>query len=197
MDGRHGYGGTRATRSSASGQLWLLTGLVAGWTVLFFSIAGSKRPGYILPALPPLAVLLAASVCRLAGRRPLLTQSLVVSMAALLVFAVNLWLPAYHDRFALRQAVRSGLAGAIHPPGGAGGVTVPIYSYPRRWDSISFYLQRQNVQAFTPAQVPELLAQLRPRGILRQSRSRPTRWPSYWPNFPPTCTSSYAGRPAG
>lgn len=154
-------GGTDATRSSASGQLWLLTGLAAGWTVLFFSIAGSKRPGYILPALPPLAVLLAASVCRLAGRRPLLTQSLVVGMAALLVFAVNLWLPAYHDRFALRQAVRSGLAGAIHPPGGAGGVTVPIYSYPRRWDSISFYLQRQDVQAFTPAQVPELLTQLR------------------------------------
>jgi 4-amino-4-deoxy-L-arabinose transferase-like glycosyltransferase len=154
-------GCTDATRSSASGQLWLLTGLAAGWTVLFFSIAGSKRPGYILPALPPLAVLLAASVCRLAGRRPLLTQSLVVGMAALLVFAVNLWLPAYHDRFALRQAVRSGLAGAIHPPGGAGGVTVPIYSYPRRWDSISFYLQRQDVQAFTPAQVPELLTQLR------------------------------------
>src|SRR5262249_40552842 len=32
--------------------------LAAGWSFLFFSAAGSKRAGYILPAMPPLALAL-------------------------------------------------------------------------------------------------------------------------------------------
>lgn len=170
------------TNATDAARPWLLAWLAAGWTVLFFSLAGSKRPGYILPALPPLAVALAPGVVLLARRRPLLTQSLAVGVVAVLVCALNIWLPPYHDRFALRQAVRSGLVEATLPTGAARptGTTrpadaarmeavpisgaVPVYSYPRRWDSVSFYLQRQDVHRFTSAEVSKLVGELQQVG---------------------------------
>src|SRR5207244_7580721 len=44
-----------ATRRPATLGFFLLA---AVWCLLFFSLSGSKRPGYILPALPPLALAL-------------------------------------------------------------------------------------------------------------------------------------------
>ncbi|MGL4550176.1 MAG: hypothetical protein ACRC33_03225, partial [Gemmataceae bacterium] len=42
--------------------------LAFGWMVLFFSLAGSKRPVYLVPALPPLALALGWLVARYAPR---------------------------------------------------------------------------------------------------------------------------------
>ena len=46
----------------------LLIGCWAAFTVLFFSLSQSKLPGYILPAIPPLFVLLGCEVTRLLER---------------------------------------------------------------------------------------------------------------------------------
>jgi hypothetical protein len=51
-------------------------------------------------------------------------------------------LPVYHDRFALRRQVESALQ---HEP----EALLPIVSYPKRWDSISFYSQRDDVASYT------------------------------------------------
>jgi 4-amino-4-deoxy-L-arabinose transferase-like glycosyltransferase len=64
----------------------------AVFCVLFFSTSQSKLPGYILPALPPLALLLARSYVNEAGRRSKLFLWLQCSVgAAAILVAVVLW----------------------------------------------------------------------------------------------------------
>jgi hypothetical protein len=38
---------------------------------------------------------------------------------------------------------------------------VPVVCYPRRWDSVSFYLGRNDVQVYTPDRRRQLIADLR------------------------------------
>jgi 4-amino-4-deoxy-L-arabinose transferase-like glycosyltransferase len=54
----------RSSRTDLFVLLWLLAPLV------FFSLAGSKLPGYILPCLPPLALLMGRAADRLVRRQP-------------------------------------------------------------------------------------------------------------------------------
>jgi len=188
---------------------------------VFFSLSGSKRPGYILPALPPLALALGcylnvilprerlrslggmlvrhrsllahqalqaililgggASVagmlaglvdvglgCLFTGasvlgllllyrrRQPRTASWALCSVAtfALLLAGVHQFLPAYHRRFSLRGQVRP-LAALTQDP------KVAIACYPRRWDSVSFYLRRDDVQVYTPDLRDRLIADLR------------------------------------
>jgi 4-amino-4-deoxy-L-arabinose transferase-like glycosyltransferase len=53
----------RASRADLFLGLWL------GLPFVFFSLAGSKLPGYILPALPPLAILMGRAAARLVEDR--------------------------------------------------------------------------------------------------------------------------------
>jgi hypothetical protein len=78
---------------------------------------------------------------------------------AVLFVAVYLLLPGYHRRFGLRGQVRRHLASAA---------PLPVVCYPHRWDSVSFYLQREDVQAFAPSRRGELTARLaeRPRTLV-------------------------------
>jgi 4-amino-4-deoxy-L-arabinose transferase-like glycosyltransferase len=116
------------------------------WCVGFFSLSGCKRAVYILPALPLLA--LCCGCCVMHWSQQLWRA------AAVLVFAV-LWvgvyegLPRYHRSFALRGQIRS------HTDDGA---QIPILCYPKRWDSVTFYLQRQDVRVFAADQHTQLLA---------------------------------------
>jgi 4-amino-4-deoxy-L-arabinose transferase-like glycosyltransferase len=59
--------------------LWCLVVFV------FFSASGSKLPGYIVPLLPPLAVLAAGLLARSAARALLLTQSALLVVIALAI----------------------------------------------------------------------------------------------------------------
>jgi len=197
--------------------------LAAGWCFAFFSLAGSKRPGYILPAMPPLAlalgVFLDGALARIPARAPgqlgpswvlfarrltllvlvtgivgaltaqgvgilKLGEGLAVAGAAalagagvlgsahlrrpgiawtacgaatfgLLLTAVHLALPGYARRFSLR--------GSLRPQAPFVSSDVPVVCYPRRWDSVSFYLQRSDVQVCTPAQRLQLMQDLRSR----------------------------------
>ena len=194
------------------------------WMVAFFSFSGCKRPGYLLPALPLLALVLgtfvahaiawrrlaatlrpgvqpawslwahratlgtllaAMCICGAATMRgwwpwqltlaiDLLLLALLTALwrrgpsrvawrgaatcaavvFTLLLAGVHLLLPSYHRAFALRGQVRRHLEEARDP-------ALPVASYPKRWDSVSFYLDRNDVEAYTPAQREELIRDLR------------------------------------
>jgi dolichol-phosphate mannosyltransferase len=72
---------------------------------------------------------------------------------AVLFIGVYGLLPAYARKFSLR--------GQVRPL--ADEAAVPVVCYPRRWDSVNFYLRRDDVRVYTPAELPELLAELRGR----------------------------------
>jgi hypothetical protein len=63
-------------------------------------------------------------------------------MFVLLIAGAQLILPAHAKRFAMRNQVRGQLAAAADP-------NVPVICYPRGWDSVSFYLARNNVRVYT------------------------------------------------
>lgn len=201
--------------------------LAFAWCVLFFSLSGCKRPGYILPAFPLGAMILATFVThglpwprwmqaiqtappRLARRWVLGLLAMTLAMGvtlSLAASAVNLcpwqaslgmcvifgliglllavpsqhlairtswagcgafvflllfvgqraWLPAYHDRFGLRRHVELTAEYEQEEP-------MPIVTFPKRWDSISFYTKRDDVQSYGPAEIAKLADDLRIHG---------------------------------
>ncbi len=142
-----------AVRSSAP----FLAALAAVWCLAFFSLSGCKRPGYILPAFPLLALVLGTFVAETmsSGRRapllarwPILNRGMLLAGPALAVLfawellAVFWLLPTYHARFGLRQDVCRHRAEGAQPE-------VTVACYPRGWDSVGFYLHRHDVRVFT------------------------------------------------
>jgi hypothetical protein len=75
---------------------------------------------------------------------------------ALLFTGVYGLLPGYARKFSLRGLVR---------PLAASGAEerLPVVCYPRRWNSVSFYLRRDDVRVYTPAELPQLVEALRGR----------------------------------
>jgi dolichol-phosphate mannosyltransferase len=200
--------------------------LAFAWCVLFFSLSGCKRQGYILPALPLLALIVGTFVThgfpwqrwmqdinmpahspgrRWARRLALTTLSMgatlslaagvsemwtwpLAALAAILFIAVGVaiaitpkqvstwtswagcavvvflvlgfgqrtWLPDYHERFGLRRQVE--LASEYEQE------ELPMVSYPKRWDSVSFYSRRTNVESYTPADLAQLMHDLQQHG---------------------------------
>ncbi len=199
----------RATRPSAAQRTWLrrrlksvhLFWLAGAWCLLFFSLADCKRPGYILPCCPLLAVGVGTYLARLVRLQSwtscssgcdsaaFLWLTLVLALGAGLTAAASgLWswtgaliggsllgvcgivmarkklpprrvwiasasvvftvlvvgivevLPQYHRRFGMRGVVRRQATDA-------GDARIAVACFPRRWDSVSFYLQRDDVQA--------------------------------------------------
>jgi dolichol-phosphate mannosyltransferase len=78
----------------------------------------------------------------------------VATTFALLLTAVYGLLPGYARRFSVRGQVRPLVEVA-------GGRTLPVVCYPRRWESVSFYLQRNDVRVFTATEFPQLVEALR------------------------------------
>jgi 4-amino-4-deoxy-L-arabinose transferase-like glycosyltransferase len=139
--------------------------LCAFWCLLFYSAAGSKRSGYILPAMPPLALALGAYAewlwRRLAGQERQLRlaragYALGCATFLALFLATVYALPGHARHFSMRGQVRP-LAAL------ARDTQLPVVCYPRGWDSVSFYLQRDAVRVYTAAErsrfVSDLLAQ--------------------------------------
>jgi 4-amino-4-deoxy-L-arabinose transferase-like glycosyltransferase len=156
------------------------------WCVGFFSLGGCKRAAYILPALPLLALCLGCFVVH-ARSRWLAPRNLVCAAAVifgLLLVGIYLWLPSYHRRFALRGQVRR------HAEIAAVG---PVYCYPKPWDSVTFYLGRDDVRVFNVEQRAELIATAlaQPRAMLFVK----TRFlPELLADLPPGCTFMACGR---
>lgn len=131
---------------------FLLAGL---WGLLFFSASGCKRPSYLLPIMPPLALALGCFVdaaCA-AGRQRFGHWCMAAVMTfVLLLGAAQFLLPSYAERFSLREQ--------LVPQAAACDETTPVLCYPRGWDAVPFYLQRDDVRVFSPAQLTDLAAAL-------------------------------------
>jgi 4-amino-4-deoxy-L-arabinose transferase-like glycosyltransferase len=81
----------RASRSDLLLLLWL------GLPLVFFSLAGSKLPGYVLPCVPPLAILMGRAADRLITEPPTperMRSSRVVALLGLVLAALVAAAPA-------------------------------------------------------------------------------------------------------
>jgi hypothetical protein len=129
--------------------------LAAVWSLLFFSASVCKRPCYILPVMPPLAMVLGCYVdaaCVLAPiRRRYWAWTAAASFVVLLV-AAQFFLPAYARKYSLREQ--------IAPHAHASGRSVPVMCYPHGWDAVSYYLRRSDVRVFRAAQLGHMVAAL-------------------------------------
>jgi dolichol-phosphate mannosyltransferase len=195
--------------------------LALAWCLAFYSAAGCKRAGYILPAMPLLALALGCYLDaalprrRAAGGLTLPSLSRLAHRATLLVLAVGIggsllavsaglqrpasgltlaglaavafgavlrygrgrpapvsWglcgaatfalllaasqevLPGYARKFSVRGQVRPQAERGADPH-------LPVVCYPHRWDSVSFYLGRNDVRAYAPERRAQLIADLR------------------------------------
>jgi dolichol-phosphate mannosyltransferase len=197
--------------------------LTCSWCILFFSVADCKRIGYVLPAMPTLALALGYTLDRIVPRRELGPSALRLRTAclpywtglavwvvgigsgalvtfvglltpvqgvaivagslaglawsvsrfrretasaswtrcalaafSLMLVTVHLLLPGYYRKFSLRHQVwlaRDGLP----------QTEVPVVCYPHLWDSIRFYLERQDVRSYGGDERDRLLTDLQGR----------------------------------
>jgi 4-amino-4-deoxy-L-arabinose transferase-like glycosyltransferase len=169
----------RRSEPDTCGTFFLVAGV---WCVLFFSLAGCKRPSYVLPAMPLLALALASYAVSwlshadksaigkqqsaLGGwwwRRTALAPWILCGMLpfCLLLGGLYFFLPGHARHFSMRGQVRS-LASLCEDP------SIRVACYPRGWDSVSFYLQREDVKVYGPDARRELLSDLAsgPRTLL-------------------------------
>jgi dolichol-phosphate mannosyltransferase len=147
--GRHSAAAS-AGRPAALG-FFLIASL---WCLMFYSLAGSKRSGYILPAMPPLALALGCYLVE-RNRKPAVAWRLCgAATFAVLFLSVHLILPRYAHRFSMREQVQP-YAELCRD------LQVPVICYPRCWDSVGFYLGREDIRVYTPDRRPQLIADLR------------------------------------
>lgn len=188
----------------------------------FFSLSGCKRPVYLVPVIPPLALALGFYLDQLIARPTwaalwqrgvplariatiasilvgclvtlaasvsgLIAPSVAISTVAvgmtflgfiawttqgvswgatglvtlaILVLGIRGLLPAYNQRFGLREDLRT--MALLNRDG-----QVPVFCFPQRWDSVSFYLPNAEVHVYGRKQLPELLRDLHdhPEAIL-------------------------------
>jgi 4-amino-4-deoxy-L-arabinose transferase-like glycosyltransferase len=192
------------------------------WCLVFFSMAGCKRIGYIVPAMPTFALVLGytldkrlpshgfrvqrlmrrasrtflpywatqgvlaagfggAILAAIAGLATPIQCAVMIILAitgiawltyhsrrqtpagswigcgltafGLLLLSIHLIFPAYHRKFSLRAQVRSVRNASCREE-------VPIVCYPHAWDSINFYLGRQDVRTYGPSERDRLITDL-------------------------------------
>jgi hypothetical protein len=67
------------------------------------------------------------------------------------------WLPDYHQRFGLRRQVEISSAYEQEEE-------LPIVTFPKRWDSVSYYMQRDDVESYQPANFAQMWHDLHKHG---------------------------------
>ena len=145
------------SRCPALGYL-LLSGL---WCVLFFSLAGSKLPTYLLPAFPPLCLALGCFVARTDWHRSRGLIGLVVACWLMLACSHYVVIPTY-----ARQ--RSPMHRFDELQARCGDPNVPVLCFPRNVDSVAFYLGRSDFRTYRSKQLDELVQALhqQPRSVI-------------------------------
>lgn len=154
-----GRGRPGQTRRPAALGFFLLAGL---WSLAFFSASGCKRPSYILPAMPPLALALGCCLdaAFASGRVCFAHWKWAATATFVILFgAAQFLLPAYAGKFSLREQI---------VPLAEASAGVPVMCYPHRWDAVSYYLRRNDVRVFRPEQRDALVSALerQPRNLV-------------------------------
>lgn len=142
-------------RLAAAQRVFLMCAVSA---LLFFSLSGCKRKGYILPAMPPLALALGCHLDSLLSatdaararfwRRASSWAWCAAAMFVLIIGTIGLALPWYARQHSLRDQVLP-LADSARD--------LPVLCYPHLWDSVGFYLERVDVETMAPTQHDRLL----------------------------------------
>jgi 4-amino-4-deoxy-L-arabinose transferase-like glycosyltransferase len=136
-------------RSREAG-FWLLAG---SWCVFFFSLSGCKLPTYILPAFPPLALVLGAYLVGGGWVRTVWPKAAAGAFAGVLAlghFWLVPWYARYHSPMNRPDEVFAYCADR----------EIPIVCYPRPVDSVSFYLNRDDFRSYRSKETPKLLRDL-------------------------------------
>ena len=132
--------------------------LAGGWCVLFFSMAGSKLPTYVLPAFPLLCLALGVYA---AHRVPRLSAGMIA------VAFVGLSL-LHHAAIPWYARVRSPMAEPEKVLKYCGDPNQPIVCFPRSCDSVAFYLGRTDLRAARSKNSSELIQMIQqnPRTVV-------------------------------
>lgn len=124
--------------------------LTAGWCLLFFSLSGSKLATYILPAFPPLCLVLGAFIAATRWRHSRLMHGSLAAMYAFILLAHYLLVPWYAEQ-------RSPMNDPEQIRQLCADPAVPILCYPRNADSLAFYLGREDLRCFRSKATADLL----------------------------------------
>ncbi len=143
--------------------------------VLFFSFSKSKLPGYVLPAIAPLALLLARSAARAIEERDSVSRALFGGVG--ITFVV---LAALSSHWLKRLPTASGLADphravAWMLAGVAGGLTVALLALLRRPAAallVATALMSAGIEAANRRVLPQLDGFLSPRAAARAGEAR-------------------------
>ncbi len=135
--------------------------LAGGWCVLFFSLSSCKLPTYVLPALPPFALVFGHFLATSSWRTSRLPAVAATTAFVMLVVAHHValpWYATYRSPMAQPEAVRELCADPV----------VPVVCYPRNCDSVSFYLRRDDLRAYRSKEIEDLrdLVRLHPRTVI-------------------------------
>jgi 4-amino-4-deoxy-L-arabinose transferase-like glycosyltransferase len=132
--------------------------LAFAWCFVFFSLAGSKRAGYILPAMPALALALGGCLDTAFKNgvanslfKPVHWKLSAATTFVVLLILVDWVLPGHARGFAMRGQIRNQV---ITPK-------TPVICYPRGWDSVNFYFGRTDIGVYRDADRHSLIAVFR------------------------------------
>lgn len=124
--------------------------LAGGWCVSFFSMAGSKLPTYVLPALPPLCLALGVFLVRSEWQRTIWVKGGAVATALMMLIG-HAWLgPAIAWQRSPMNTPPEVVQWCRDP-------ALPIYTFPRHVDSMAFYAGRADLRAFRSKELGKLL----------------------------------------
>jgi 4-amino-4-deoxy-L-arabinose transferase-like glycosyltransferase len=135
--------------------------LSGGWCVFFFSLSMCKLPTYILPAYPPLCLAL-GYVLMCGSWRLSRTPAIIAATSFVLMMAAHHvvvpWYAAYRSPMYQDEEVRRY----------CGDRATPVVCYSRDCDSVSFYLQRDDLHSYRSKEIEQLrtLVRARPRTIV-------------------------------
>jgi 4-amino-4-deoxy-L-arabinose transferase-like glycosyltransferase len=136
--------------------------LIAGaWCVLFFSMAGSKLPTYILPAFPPLCLALGCVVARTHLHRSRWLIGMITAACLLQACSSYVFIPLY-------ARYRSPMADFEAMRERCGDPTAPVVCFPRHVDSVAFYVGRSDFRDYRSKEIEALIEDLRkqPRTVV-------------------------------
>ena len=139
-----------------------------------------------------LAVLLLSALVTMAPKR-LPAWTSWAGCASILFFFLFITqralLSDYHDRFGLRRQVEISAAYEQEEE-------LPILTYPKRWDSISFYARRGNVESYAPLERARLMRDLEMHGKALVFVRRDGALDELLKTLPAELEIEFLGRPA-